>query len=35
LALNFTHGKRHEAAILLGEGRNTLARKIKVLEIEE
>ena len=28
-ALNFTHGKRHEAAILLGYGRNTLTRKIQ------
>jgi len=34
-ALNFTHGKRHEAAILLGYGRNTLTRKIKELRIEE
>jgi two-component system nitrogen regulation response regulator GlnG len=33
-ALNFTHGKRHEAAILLGYGRNTLTRKIKELGIE-
>lgn len=33
-ALNFTHGKRHEAAILLGYGRNTLTRKIRELEIE-
>ena len=32
-ALNFTHGKRHEAAILLGYGRNTLTRKIQELEI--
>ncbi len=32
-ALNFTHGKRHEAAILLGYGRNTLTRKIKELDI--
>ncbi|MFU8787985.1 MAG: nitrogen regulation protein NR(I) [Methylobacter sp.] len=30
-ALNFTHGKRHEAAILLGYGRNTLTRKIQEL----
>ena len=28
-ALNFTHGKRHEAAQLLGYGRNTLTRKIQ------
>ncbi|MDP2903381.1 MAG: nitrogen regulation protein NR(I) [Methylovulum sp.] len=34
-ALNFTHGKRHEAAILLGYGRNTLTRKIKELGIGE
>jgi two-component system, NtrC family, nitrogen regulation response regulator GlnG len=34
-ALNFTHGRRHEAAILLGYGRNTLTRKIKELSIEE
>jgi two-component system nitrogen regulation response regulator GlnG len=34
-ALNFTHGKRHEAAILLGYGRNTLTRKIKELGIQE
>jgi two-component system nitrogen regulation response regulator GlnG len=34
-ALNHTHGKRHEAAILLGYGRNTLTRKIKELGIEE
>ena len=33
-ALNYTHGKRHEAAILLGYGRNTLTRKIKELGIE-
>ncbi|MGZ4955473.1 MAG: nitrogen regulation protein NR(I) [Methylobacter sp.] len=32
-ALNFTHGKRHEAAILLGYGRNTLTRKIQELGI--
>jgi two-component system nitrogen regulation response regulator GlnG len=34
-ALNFTHGKRHEAAILLGYGRNTLTRKIKELGIHD
>ncbi|MGZ8163245.1 MAG: nitrogen regulation protein NR(I) [Methylobacter sp.] len=34
-ALNYTHGKRHEAAILLGYGRNTLTRKIKELGIQE
>jgi two-component system nitrogen regulation response regulator GlnG len=33
-ALSFTHGRRHEAAILLGYGRNTLTRKIKELGIE-
>lgn len=33
-ALNFTHGKRHEAAILLGYGRNTLTRKIQELGIQ-
>jgi two-component system nitrogen regulation response regulator GlnG len=33
-ALNFTRGKRHEAAILLGYGRNTLTRKIKELGID-
>ncbi len=34
-ALDFTHGKRHEAAILLGYGRNTLTRKIKELGLED
>jgi two-component system, NtrC family, nitrogen regulation response regulator GlnG len=34
-ALDFTRGRRHEAAILLGYGRNTLTRKIKELSIEE
>ncbi len=34
-ALDFTRGRRHEAAILLGYGRNTLTRKIKELDIEE
>ncbi len=34
-ALDFTGGKRHEAAKLLGYGRNTLTRKIKELDIEE
>ncbi len=33
-ALNHTHGRRHEAAILLGYGRNTLTRKIKELNLE-
>ena len=32
-ALGFTHGKRHEAANLLGYGRNTLTRKIKELDM--
>ncbi|MGR9044117.1 MAG: nitrogen regulation protein NR(I) [Gammaproteobacteria bacterium] len=34
-ALTFSGGKRHEAAKLLGYGRNTLTRKIKELNIEE
>ncbi len=34
-ALHFTHGKRQEASILLGYGRNTLTRKIKELGIED
>jgi len=34
-ALKFTHGKRHEAAIVLGYGRNTLTRKIKELGIDD
>lgn len=33
-ALDFTRGRRHEAAILLGYGRNTLTRKIKELAID-
>ena len=33
-ALEYTQGKRHEAAILLGYGRNTLTRKIKELQLE-
>ncbi|MBM4206968.1 MAG: nitrogen regulation protein NR(I) [Gammaproteobacteria bacterium] len=33
-ALEFTKGRRHEAAILLGYGRNTLTRKIKELDIK-
>ncbi len=32
-ALDYTQGKRHESAILLGYGRNTLTRKIKELGI--
>ncbi len=34
-ALKHTHGKKHEAAKLLGYGRNTLTRKIKELNIQE
>jgi two-component system nitrogen regulation response regulator GlnG len=34
-ALDFTRGKRHEAAILLGYGRNTLTRKINELVIKD
>ena len=34
-ALEFTHGRRQEAAILLGYGRNTLTRKVKELGIED
>jgi two-component system, NtrC family, nitrogen regulation response regulator GlnG len=34
-ALDFTRGRRHEAAILLGYGRNTLTRKVKELGLEE
>ena len=34
-ALQRTQGRRHEAARLLGWGRNTLARKIKELNIEK
>ena len=33
-ALEHTQGHRHEAANLLGYGRNTLTRKIKELVIE-
>jgi two-component system, NtrC family, nitrogen regulation response regulator GlnG len=33
-ALDFTRGKRHEAANLLGYGRNTLSRKIKELDLD-
>jgi two-component system nitrogen regulation response regulator GlnG len=32
-ALEFTQGKRHESALLLGYGRNTLTRKIKELNL--
>ena len=34
-ALQFTHGRKHEAALLLGYGRNTLTRKLKELDIED
>ncbi|RRQ21994.1 nitrogen regulation protein NR(I) [Thiohalobacter thiocyanaticus] len=34
-ALRQTHGRRQDAARLLGWGRNTLTRKIKELELEE
>ncbi len=34
-ALDYTNGRRHEAALLLGYGRNTLTRKIKELDIED
>lgn len=34
MALAHTEGKRHEAATLLGYGRNTLTRKIKELELD-
>ncbi len=33
-ALQYTQGKRNEAALLLGYGRNTLTRKVKELKIE-
>lgn len=33
-ALDFTDGKKHEAANLLGWGRNTLTRKMKTYEID-
>jgi two-component system nitrogen regulation response regulator GlnG len=34
VALARTHGRRHDAARLLGWGRNTLTRKIKELGLE-
>lgn len=34
-ALQHTHGRKHEAALLLGYGRNTLTRKLKELDIPE
>jgi two-component system nitrogen regulation response regulator GlnG len=33
-ALDYTSGRKNEAALLLGYGRNTLTRKIKELDIE-
>jgi two-component system nitrogen regulation response regulator GlnG len=33
-ALDVTHGRRIEAAVKLGIGRNTLTRKIKELELK-
>jgi two-component system nitrogen regulation response regulator GlnG len=32
--LDFTGNKRHEAAVLLGYGRNTLTRKVNELSID-
>ncbi len=34
-ALRHTHGRKHEAAKLLGYGRNTLTRKIKELNLQD
>jgi two-component system nitrogen regulation response regulator GlnG len=34
-ALTHTHGRKHEAALLLGYGRNTLTRKLKELDISD
>lgn len=34
MALQHTHGRKHEAAVLLGIGRNTIARKIQELGID-
>jgi len=34
-ALQHTHGRKHEAALMLGYGRNTLTRKLKELDIPE
>jgi two-component system nitrogen regulation response regulator GlnG len=34
-ALQHTHGRKQEAAILLGYGRNTLTRKLKELDIDD
>jgi two-component system nitrogen regulation response regulator GlnG len=33
-ALEYTHGKKHEAANLIGWGRNTLTRKIQSYHME-
>ena len=33
--LDYTSGKRQEAVVLLGYGRNTLTRKIKELDLEQ
>ena len=33
-ALQFTHGRKNEAAIRLGIGRNTITRKLAELNIE-
>jgi two-component system nitrogen regulation response regulator GlnG len=35
VALKHTAGRRRDAALLLGWGRNTLTRKIKELKIDE
>ena len=35
VALKHTAGRRRDAALLLGWGRNTLTRKIKELEMDE
>lgn len=34
-ALQHTHGRKHEAALMLGYGRNTLTRKLKELDIAD
>ena len=34
-ALQHTNGRKHEAALLLGYGRNTLTRKLKELDIDD
>jgi two-component system nitrogen regulation response regulator GlnG len=35
VALRATHGRRQEAARLLGWGRNTLTRKLKELDLDD